>query len=653
LLLAAGVGARQIPPGVEARAARWRDYLAGKKVLLVLDDAAGHDQVRPLLPGTAGSLVLITSRRRLAALEDAAAINLDTLTPGEAAELLARLAGRPGLDAGDAEVGEIARLCGYLPLAIGMVASQLRHHPAWTITGLAGQLAAARDRLELMQAEDLSVAAAFELSYRDLPADQRRLFRRLGLLAGPDIDAYAAAALDGSTLEAARRGLEGLYGQHLLSEPAPGRYRLHDLVREHARGLAAAADPGDSGAAADRLLDYYLHTALAASRHIATRTFAGRSPPPGGPPACAPQISTTSRAVGWFEAERSNLHAATEYAAACGRPQHAIAITAAVSGFLRAYGYWDQYAALHQTTLVVARRAGDRVGQADALTQLGILQGVAGDYQATAARHRQALAIYRDIGDRLGQARALNYLGEVQVLTADYLAAAASETEALALARAVGDQAVQADALNDLGSVEQLTGDYEAAAGHIQQALALYQEIGHRWGEADALNHLGVVQRLTGDYAAAAVSQQQSLALFRQSAHRRGQADALNELGLAQQLAGDYLAAAASHQQALDHFRDLGDQLGQAEALNSLGELVSRSSASQQAREHHIQALGVARDLGVPQEEARALEGIGRCHIQDGNPGLGAAELRQALAIYQRIRAPDAQRVQEALRSCS
>jgi DNA-binding SARP family transcriptional activator len=653
LLLAAGVGAHAIPAGLEARAARWRDYLAGKKVLLVLDDAAGHKQVRPLLPGTAGSLVLITSRRRLAALEDAAVINLDALAPGEAAELLARLAGRPGLDAGDAGVGEIARLCGYLPLAIGMLGRQLHYHLAWTTAGLAAQLAAARDRLELMRAEDLSVAAAFDLSYQDLTSDQRRLFRRLGLHPGPDVDAYAAAALDGTTVDTALRGLADLYDQHLLTEPGHGRYRLHDLLREHAHGLAAAADPADSIAAGDRLLDYYLHTALAASRHIATRTFANRSPPPGRPPAWAPQISTTSRAADWLEAERANLHAAAEYAAACGRPQHAIAITAAMSGFLRAYGYWDQDAALHQTTMVVARQAGDRAGQADALIQLGILHGVAGDYLAAAAGHRQAMAIYRDIGDRLGQARALNYLGEVQLLTADYPAAAASETEALALARDVGDQAVQADALIDLGSVQQLTGDYGAAAGHIQQGLALYQEIGHVWGQADAFNHLGIVQRLTGDYAAAAVSQQQSLALFRQSAHRRGEADALNELGLVQQLAGDHPAAATSHQQALELFRDLGNRLGQAEALNSLGELLSRSSASQQARDHHGQALAIARDLGAPQEEARGLEGLGHCHIQDGDPGEAAARLRQALAIYQRIGSPDAQRVQETLRSHS
>src|SRR5215471_2687180 len=168
LLLTAGVAVQHIPPGLEARAGRWRDHIAGKKILLLLDDAAGHEQVRPLLPGTAGSLVLVTSRRRLTALEDAAVISLGTLSPAEAVALLARLADRTDLGSGAGPAGEIARLCGYLPLAIGMLGRQLRHHPARTGAELAASLAAARDRLAVMRAENLSVAAAFDLSYADL-----------------------------------------------------------------------------------------------------------------------------------------------------------------------------------------------------------------------------------------------------------------------------------------------------------------------------------------------------------------------------------------------------------------------------------------------------------------------------------------------------
>jgi hypothetical protein len=309
LLLTIGLAAAQIPPGLEARAARWRDVVAGKKILLLLDDAAGHEQVRPLLPGTAGSLVLVTSRRRLAALADAAQISLDTLSPGEAATLLARLAARPGLRAGDAAVGELTRLCGYLPLAVAMLASQLRNHPARTSAGLAAELAQARDRLALMHAENVSVGAAFGLSYGDLAPGARRVFRRLGLVPGPGIDAYAAAALDGTDLAAAGRNLDELYDQHLIAEPAPGRYELHDLLREHARALAAADDPAETGAAAGRLLDYYLHTALAAGPHFTPRTSAYRRPSPSRRPPQAPEVSTLGQAAAWLDAERANLHA--------------------------------------------------------------------------------------------------------------------------------------------------------------------------------------------------------------------------------------------------------------------------------------------------------------------------------------------------------
>ena len=272
LLLTAGVPAAQIPSGLEARMAQWRDRLADKQLLLVLDDAASSEQVRPLLPGAGGGLVLVTSRRHLSALEDATAVSLDTLPPEEAAALLVRLAGRTGLNWDDPAVGEITGLCGYLPLAIGMVARQLHHHPAWTAAGRAAELASARDRLELMATENLSVAAAFNLSYTDLTEDQQRLFRRLGLHPGADIDGYAAAALDGTGLAAARRGLEALYDQYLIAEPAQGRYRLHDLIREHARALAGRLDPDrDREQATARLLDYYQHAGACADALIARR----------------------------------------------------------------------------------------------------------------------------------------------------------------------------------------------------------------------------------------------------------------------------------------------------------------------------------------------------------------------------------------------
>jgi tetratricopeptide (TPR) repeat protein len=693
LLLTAGIPAPQIPPDLEARAARWRDQVAGKKILLLLDDAASHDQVRPLLPGTAGSLVLITSRRRLAALQDATVISLDTLPPEEAGTLLGRLAARPGLRPGDAAAGEITRLCGYLPLAIGMIASQLRHHPAWTADGLVGELSAARDRLALLHAENLSVAAAFDLSYADLSEGAQRLFRRLGLVPGPSIDGYAAAALDGASLDEARRLLDELYDQHLIGEPAPGRYVLHDLLREHARALADGDDPADRDAATDRLLDYYLKTALAAGQRLPTWDFDPGFVPPARPPQCAPVLSAPGQASAWLETERANLHAATTHAVALGRLEHAMLIPAAMHDFLEAGGHWGQQLALDQIALTAARQAGDRfgqaralillsdplfhtndraaavasleqalalfrdlgdqvaqVGQASTLNCLSHMHRVSGDYRAAAACGQQALELFRRLGNRRGQAHALNNLGVVQQETGDYRSAAATLQQALELWRDADDLYCQAFALQNLGVVQRLTGDYRGAAASLARAQAVNRDLGDRHQQALLLSELGALQRLAGDYQAAIASQQQALQalgdLGEPAAHGFGR----DELGLAQQQTGDYAAAAASHQQALRLLRDAGAPYGQAQVLNSLGELASRTSETGQARGHHSQALAIARQIGAPLQEARALDGIGHSYLHDANPSQATAHLQQAFVIYQRIGSPGAQRIQQTLR---
>ena len=647
LLLTAGVAGPHIPPDLEARASRWRDHVAGKRILLLLDDAAGHDQIRPLLPGTPGSLVLITSRRRLTALEDAEVISVDTLAPDEAGALLARLSGRAELAGLDGPGGQITRLCGYLPLAIGMLARQLRHHPARSGAELAASLAAARDRLAVMRAENLSVAAAFDLSYRDLTAAQQRLFRRLGLAPGPDIDAYAVAALDEVSLQTARGQLDELYDQHLISEPRVGHYLLHDLLREHARALAEADDPASSRAVIGRLVNYYAHVAAMASRHIATWTTAGGRPPPSSPPAWVPDLPGSEPAADWLESERPNLHAAVSYAAAGDLPQHAIAIATAMGGFLRARGHWDQAADQYQTALSAASQAADQTSEAGVLDELGLLHQLTGNYPAAAASLARAVALYRDLGD-VCQVYALNHLGLVQTDLADYPAAEASHRQAWALARSTGDRLAEAVSITDLGQVQQMTGDYAAAAASHERALAMFRSLGSRFDEADALCQLGFTAWLMGDQKTAAARHREALDLFRRLGDRLGQAWTLEGLGLVHAATGDYPAAAASLRQALRWHRELGARHGQAVALNCLGGLSRQTSAIQDARDYHSQALAIARDLGAPLEEARALEGIGQSLLSD-DTGEAAACLRQALAIYQRIGAPGARLVQETL----
>jgi tetratricopeptide (TPR) repeat protein/transcriptional regulator with XRE-family HTH domain len=690
LLQTAGMAAQGIPSDLEARTALWRDYLAGKQLLLLLDDAARHDQVRPLLPGTAGSLVLVTSRRHLTALEDTQVISLDTLTPDTAADLLVRVTARPGLHAADPAVKEITRLCGYLPLAVGILGRQLHHHPAWAPADLSAKLAAARDRLQLMRAENLSVAAALDLSYQDLDEGQKHMFRRLGLHPGTDIDAYAAAALDNIDLATARQCLDALYDQYLLTEPAHGRYRFHDLVGEHARDLGTRDAPTDSEAALHRLVDYYLRIALAADRHLARHTPAGKPAPSDVAPTDIPNLPDRNSAVSWMEAERFNLHAIADYAATHERPHQAIAIAAAMHGFLRSQGHWPQALTLHRLALDMALQIDDRLGQAGALADLGDMQTLSGAYPAATSSHEQALELYRGLGDILGEANALNRLGTVQQAAGDrrtattnltralelhralgdrlgeandlnqlgvvqhetgaYQLAAASHEQALELRRLLGDELGEALALYRLGGVQQATGNYQAATASLHQALDLHRKVGYRFGEATAFSQLGSVQQAAGDFQAAITTQEQALELYRILGYPRGEADALNNLGVARQAIGDEQAAKASFGEALDLYRRIDSPLGVAEALNNLGELSLASARPTDALSHYEEALTIARRVDLPPQEARALEGLGRFHLRCGRETEATALLRQSLTIYQGIGSPGARRVETALR---
>jgi len=641
LLLTAGVAPARIPPGLEARVALWRDRLAGRQLLLIFDDAADSEQVLPLLPGTGSSLVLVTSRRHLAALDDATAISLDTLPADQAAGLLVRLAGRSGLGTGDPGVAEITRLCGYLPLAIGMVARQLRHHPAWTAAGRAADLAAAVDRLELMATENLSVAAAFNLSYAYLGPDLQRLFRRLGLHPGPEADGYAAAALDGTGPAAARRGLEALYDQYLLTEPAPGRYRMHDLIREHARALADRLDPDrDREAATARLLDYYQHAAARAGALFARQARPAAAD--GAVSAAVPVLTDGEQALAWARAERASLLACLDHATATGQHAQVTALTAGLAGLLRLDGTWAEAITRHEAAIQATRHLEDRLGQANALTDLADVRRLTGDYPAAAQAQAQALGIYRDLGDRLGQANALTDLGMVRRLTGDYPAAAQALERALGIYRDLGDRLGQANALTELGAVRRATGDYPAAAQALERALGIYRDLGNRSGEANALGWLGIVRWLTGDYPAAARALEQTLDIFHDLGNRRGEANALANLGDVRRLTGDYPAAARALEQALDIYRDLGDRGGEVNVLNGRGTLHRVSGDLAQAEGCHRQALDLARAIDTSSDEAHALAGLGRCALAAGHATQARALLRQALEIFQRIGAGEA-----------
>jgi tetratricopeptide (TPR) repeat protein/transcriptional regulator with XRE-family HTH domain len=647
LLLAAGVDPRRIPESVQQRAALWRGQLAGRRMLIVLDGAAG--QVEPLLPGSPDSLVIVTSRSGMTAAAIRDVIRLDALPPDEAALLLATIAGRPGLDPADPALAEIAELCGGLPLAIQIAAAFLSLHPSWTPRDLASDLRGSRSRLSLLDAGGVSVSSAIGLSVQALSAEQRLLYLRLGLHPGPDFDGYAAAALCGRDMASARRLLRGLEGASLIDEQAPGRYGFQELVREHARGLAAAEDPADTSGAVKRLLDYYARTAQVADE-VMYRHPAGDAPGVTAP-AAAPALAGPPDAVAWALAERVNIQAAAAYAAARGLPGHAIAIARAMHSFLLRHGYWDDARTMTLTALQAARDADDRAAEAGALADLGDVERLTGDFAAADGHLTQALGLYRELGHAPGEARATGGIGALELASGRYQEATGSFTRAAGQYRSAGDLQGEASALTRLAAAQQILSDYDSARQSLDRALESYRTLGDRPGEADALLQAGILDGIRGNHAAGIADFTRALTLYAQLNDLPGQANALFVLGDAQLSAADYGPAAESLSMAGELFAQLGEAPAQGPLAARLGDLLLATGRPQEAEDRFRQALTLARKISSLPDEARAAEGVGLSLLQGGQTAQGAGFLAAAADLYQALGlGADAERARDMTR---
>ena len=690
LLQALGVPAPQIPRDLEARAALYRHRLAGTRTLILLDNALDEAQVRPLLPGAPGCLVLITSRRRLKGLHDAHVVALDVLPEPDAVALLRTLISPASAAADEPALTEIVELCGRLPLALRIVGALLRHRPAWTAGYLAGLLRDEHRRLAVLADGDHDLAAVLDLSYLGLSARHRGLFRRLALLPGQDFDAYTAAALVESDPATAAGLLEDLVDHSLLIAHLPGRYRLHDLIRTYARTLSDGDPEPERDAALDRLLHYYAHTAQRASVPIARYP---RPDPAGSAPAHSPALADPDTARAWLRAERENLDAAHGLARSLGLDRHAVALAAGMAEILRTDGPLSRSLELHQAAADTAERhgwtaahatalaelggarrltgdlsgaaqaetraleiwcaIGERDGEAAALTELGDVWCMTGDYPGAAGAHTRALEIYRTIGHRLGEAAALTELGRVRLLTGDYLEAAENATLGLELFRAIGHRMGEADCLIGLGRVRLVTAELPAAGDTLARALEIYRAIGHRHGQANALILLGNVRRLNGDLAGAADAATLALEIYRGIGHRHGEGSAMVELGRVRLAAGDPSGAEDTVARALEIFRETGNRNGEAWALNFYAAAVAAGGDPAGALALYRQARDVNRELDKPDDEALALEGLGECRLSLGETETALTDLRQALSVYRRLgMASDADRVRDRLSAC-
>jgi tetratricopeptide (TPR) repeat protein len=561
-LEALGVPAAQIPASLDAQAGLYRSLLAGRRMLVLLDNAADAGQVRPLLPAGPGCLVLVTSRSQLTGLvaaEGAYPQILDVLTDADARELLARRLGPERLSADPAAAGELIELCARRPLALAIAAARAAAQPHLPLASLAADLREAGGRLDALDAGRgaANVRAVFSWSYQQLDVIEARLFRLLGLHPGPDIGAPAAASMAGLPPRPARAALAELARVHLLTEQTPGRYSFHDLLRAYAAERARADDSeAEQRAATHRMLDHYLHTAYPAAMmvHPSRRPV---TPPALDSGAEPEQLPDKARAMAWFEAERRVLMGVVAQAPQAGFDAYAWYVSWPLARFLELRGPWHEWVIVERTALAATQRLGDRAAQAFAHWQLGYANARLGNYQASRAQLQQALGIYQELGDRVGQA----------------------------------------DVHHTLAIMVQFQSQYAEALDHSRQALELFAAAGDRTGQAIALNAVGWFHAMLGDHRQALAYCGQTLKLHQTLGYPKLEAATLDSLGYAHHHLGDHAESIACYQRALELYREVGDRWGQAETLGHTGDVHHAAGHRQQARQAWEEALAILEDL--------------------------------------------------------
>jgi DNA-binding SARP family transcriptional activator len=558
---ALGVPPGRIPPAPQAQAGLYRSLLADKRMLIVADNARDEQQVRPLLPASPGTLVLVTSRCELAGLaaDGARLLTLDVLIHDEAVQLLTARLGAARAAAERAAVGQIARLCAYLPLALAVAAARAAARPGFPLAVLAAELADSEGRLDALDAGDpaSSVRAVFSWSTRQLSAEAKRMFGLLGIHPGPDISVPAAASLVGRAQPQSRRLLRELARAHLVAEHLPGRYTFHDLLRAYAAEQALhTGSQADRDAATGRVLDHYLHTAARAARLLmpAKEPVVLAPPRPG---AAAGQPADYQQAMAWFEAEHQVLLAIVTLAAGSGFDRHAWQLPWALASFLHTRGHWQEWVATQRAAVAAARRLGDIVGQALSGRLLGMAYTDLGDCDEGRGHLASSLTLYQRLGDRLGQAKVHHNLGFAAECQGRYADALGHQEQALRLYQAMGDTAGEAEALNDVGWCHSLLGDYKQARAFCRQALTLSVEVGYRRIEAHAWDSLGYAEHHLGNLAQAAASYQRALGGHREAGDRLLEADTLTHLGDTRHAAGELAQARETWEQALAILEDI------------------------------------------------------------------------------------------------
>ncbi|MFJ6464764.1 AfsR/SARP family transcriptional regulator [Streptomyces sp. NPDC091387] len=638
LLRLLGAPAFSIPAELEGRTALWRTMLAERRVVIILDDATGPEQVGPLLPSGSPSLTIIASRRHLTGIPQALSVPLDVLSKEDAITLFRGFAG----EARTRDIAETARivgLCGYLPLAIELVAHRFRARTSWTLAVLAERLARSPGRLAEIRTADQEqeMTRAFALSYRTLTAQQRTAFRCLGLYPGPDFTADAAAALLGLPQDTTERLLEGLLACHLLREPVPDRYRYHDLLHEYAHGLSDAEDSErERRQAVARLTDFYVTTADLADRMAYPRRIRPAAPAPL-PPTPRPPLPDATAARSWLAAERANLLAVEDHVRRNGDPGTAARLACTLAGFLQAECYWQDAKKLLRHAVAHWDRTDDN-GPAlcRALIDLCAADASLGDYAEAGEAGERALELARSLGDGPAEAEALRVLGTLNWHLGENRKALVLLQKSLAIKSLSGDLWDKARSRNNIAVTMLFLGERDRALLHFQGALADFRRAGDKVATAQTLNNMGELQMQAGEFSSARSSFEESLSFLEADGSRYDRATVRRNLAEALTESGESATALVMFSETLSEFRSLGARKGQAGALVGIGEAYWRLGSTEESGRHFLEALKIAQEIGTAHHEAEALRRLGRADLADGRLTVATDRLRAAVAVATR-----------------
>ncbi len=643
-------GVETIPSDLEQRKELWWSVISRHRAVVIMDDAGGSEQVRPLLPPATPALLIITSQRSLPGLPGARQMTLGTMPLTDSVRLFRSFTDEER--ARDTqELGQIVELCGNLPLAVEIVANRFGDHPSWSLSTLRRRLEAEPGRLREIRDSDRNLARAFQLSYRDLTSNQRSGFRRISLHLGTEFGPHAVAALLDCSLASAERLLEELLQRHLLQEPAPDRYRFHALLRRFARHQADTEDGSDQQREAlDRLVDFYLLASERADRLLHPRRprLARRSTAAPWP---LPSLDSPGQASSWFTTERSNLVATERYARSAGAAERAALLSHAISGFLDAECQWVDTDAMHQHAVEHWSRTGRRTALCLALLNLAAAHSGTGRYAGAESVCRQALDIARDTGDPVVVGAALRALGTLNWHLGRNEQALAFHQEALRLHERTGDEWERTSAQHNVALSYCAMGEFGRALEHFESAIDEFRRLGDLLAVTKAMDNLAGVHAALGHPERARRAVEESLATARSIGNRLEEAVARGNLAGLLTDCGDAESAVPLFTESLAAFRRINDRRNIANTLTGLASAQYALGRYEQAHRNHREARDLARAIGAATEEALALFGLGQTEVAMGRFAAAAGHLKAAKEVADRIHLPKiAAAAQEALR---